>query len=302
MNNPGGNFLAQRFGRLLGVFLLVLVLYALLMALHPAARSVSGHQNLAQRLGFYGILTLGAGLLIVSGGIDLSIGSVVGLGAVCMALLLEEGPLAGKPIAAVGVVLAGAALIGLGHGLLVTKLGLQPFLVTLCGLFIYRGLAQWATRPPGGSARDVGIGRLRDLEGLKGLRYLAVGRTEYIEIPVILLLMFVIAGLLAVLLHMSVYGRHLAAVGANEQAARYAGVPTERRKILAYILCSLLAGIGGVLSMLDLETASPTTTGQWLELYAITGAVLGSMNRKQINAKRGDRTATPVPTSPRTQR
>lgn len=270
MKNLGSDLLARRFGRLLGVFLLVVILYALLTAFYPAARSALNHQNLAQRLGFYGVLTLGAGLLIVSGGIDLSIGSVVGLSAVSLALLLEKGPLAGTPSAAVLVVLLGAGLIGLGHGLLVTKLRLQPFLVTLCGLFIYRGLAQWATRTPGGSARDVGIGAL---EGLEAFRFLAVGRIG--EIPVVLMLMLGVAGLLAVLLHMSVYGRHLSAVGANEQAARYAGVPTDRRKILAYILCSLLAGLGGVLFMLDLETASPTNAGSLLELYAITGAVLG---------------------------
>lgn len=264
------DFLAQRLGRLLGVSLLVVVLYALLMWYDPHARSVLNHQNLAQRLGFYGILTLGAGLLIISRGIDLSIGSVVGLSAVSLALLFEKPTFQSWPVVPVLLVLAGAALIGLFHGLLVTKLGLQPFLVTLCGFFIYRGLAQWATRTPLGSARDVGIGGVQNLEGL---RYWAVGRIG--AIPVILFLMLAIAGLMAVLLHLSVFGRHLFAVGANEQAARYAGVATDRCKILAYVLCSLLAGLGGVLHMLDLETASPTNAGNLLELYAITGAVLG---------------------------
>ena len=123
--------------RLLGVFLTVLVLYAILM-IDDRARTINYHSVLAGRLGFYGILTVGVGVLIVSGGIDLSIGSVVGLGAVCFALLLEKKV---PPWGALGVVVAGGAVIGLAHGLLVTKLGLQPFLVTLCGLFIYRGLA-----------------------------------------------------------------------------------------------------------------------------------------------------------------
>lgn len=266
----GSEVMARRLGRLLGILLLVLALYGILMVCYPAARSVQNHQNLAQRLGFYGILTLGAGVLIISGGIDLSIGSVVGLGMVSLALLLEKGPLANKPWLAALVVLAGAGMIGLAHGLLVTKLRLQPFLVTLCGLFIYRGLAQWATTTPAGSARDVGIA---GVESLEGLSYLAVGRLS--SIPVILLLLLAIAAVLAVLLHLSVYGRHLFAVGANEQAARYAGVATDRCKILAYVLCSLLAGLGSVVHMLELETASPSNAGSWLELYAITGAVLG---------------------------
>jgi ribose transport system permease protein len=279
--------------RLAGVLVLVLVLYEILMFSNPRASSLLNHQNLAQRLGFYGVLTLGAGVLIISGGIDLSIGSVVGLAAVCLALLLEKGPYFGLlnlnspwaggsetpaddflrqlwPWMAAAIVILGSCAIGMIHGLLVTKLGLQPFLVTLCGLFIYRGLAQWATRTPQGSPRDVGIG---GVPGLEGLRFVAVGRVG--GIPAILLLMLVIALMAAVLLHLSVYGRYLYAVGYNEQAARYAGVATDRSKILAYVLCSSLAGLGGVLHMLDLETASPTSAGSWLELYAITGAVLG---------------------------
>ena len=269
--------------RLLGVLALLFVLYEILVFSNSHARSLLNHQNMAQRLGFYGVLTLGVGVLIISGGIDLSIGSVVGLAAVSLAMLLEKQPailaflsdnnlgwLAGIlnalwPYAPAAFVVGVAALIGLIHGLFVTKLGLQPFLVTLCGLFIYRGLAQWVT-----GSRDVGIG---GIEGLEVLRFLAVGRQW--EVPVIVFLLLGLACFVTVLLHLSVYGRYLYAVGYNEQAARYAGVATDRSKILAYVICSSFAGLGGVLHLLDLGTASPTSTGSWLELYAITGAVLG---------------------------
>ena len=73
----------------------------------------------------------------------------------------------------------------------------------------------------------------------------------------------------------SIYGRYLYAIGSNEQAARYAGIPTDRYEILAYVICAGLAGLGGVLFLLDGRTAQPTTAGSYLELYAITGAVLG---------------------------
>jgi ribose transport system permease protein len=261
-------------------------------------------QNLARRLGFYGILTLGAGMLIISGGIDLSVGSVVGLGAVSFALLIEPGGRynlgetligwanqAGMdglaawladwwPWLAVGLVLIGGCGIGLMNGLLVTRLRLQPFLVTLCGLFIYRGLAQWATRSPQGSARNAGLDDVPP-QLIKGLRHLAVDNLVFesflgtVRIPLLLLVLLGIAVLMTVLLHLSVYGRYLYAVGYNEQAARYAGVATARYKILAYVLCSCMAGLVGVVSMLDLKTAQPSSEGQWLELYAITGAVLG---------------------------
>jgi ribose transport system permease protein len=270
--------------RLIGILMMVLILYAIVLFSNPNARSKENHQNVAQRIGLYGVLTIGAGVLIISGGIDLSIGSVVGLGAVCLALLLEKRC---SPALAVALVLAGAPLIGLFHGILVTKLRLQPFIVTLCGLFIYRGLAQWATMVDFtalwnnlshfnwnetilGSSRAVGIGGRPDLANL---RFLAAGQVY--GIPMIFLLLLGIAAVVAVFLHLSVYGRYLYAIGYNEQAARYAGVATNRHKISAYVLCSLLAGLGGILLMLDVETAQPSNAGSWYELYAITGAVLG---------------------------
>jgi ribose transport system permease protein len=201
---------------------------------------------------------------------------------------------------AVLAVLAGAAVIGVFHGLLVTRLRLQPFIVTLCGLFIYRGLAYWLALPDPlvplrglarflsfgmlfsqasvsqGSAGNVGIGEVS--QQLQGLIFLSTGYPSLpglSHVPVRLWLLLGIAAVLALLLHFSVYGRYLYALGANEQAARYAGVATERYKILAYVLCSVLAALGGMLQLLELQTVSPSNTGSWYELYAITGAVLG---------------------------
>jgi ribose transport system permease protein len=273
--------------RLLGILALVLVLYGGVLISDPNAASAENHRNLARRLGQWGVLTVGVGLLIISGGIDLSIGAVVGLSAVSLAVMLERQV---SPPLAVALVLIGAVFIGLFHGFLVTKLRLQPFIVTLCGLFIYRGLAQWATMVNfsalwqkvitfGGSAatilerqssRTVGIGGRDDLETL---RFLAVGNVY--GVPMTFVLLGVLAVLAVIFLHGSVYGRYLYAIGYNEQAARYAGIPTGRYKVLAYVICSALAGLGGVLYLLDVETVAPSTAGSWYELYAITGAVLG---------------------------
>jgi ribose transport system permease protein len=278
--------------RVLGVLVMVLALEGVLLASNfEDAGSLENQQNIARRTGFFGILTLGAGLLIISGGIDLSMGSVVGLAAVSLGLLLEKRV---APAVAVGAVLAGAIVIGLFHGLLVTRLRLQPFIVTLCGLFIYRGLAQLApvldvralaarlvhyltfgAMSAGGpvlvgSSRDVGIGGRPDLAGW---RWLAAG--DLGGVPTMFLLLLGVAAVAFVILHLSVYGRYLYAIGYNEEAARYAGVATDRYKMLAYVWCSALAGLGGVLLLLDLETAQPSAAGSWYELYAITGAVLG---------------------------
>lgn len=250
--------------RLLGVLLMVLALYAVLMLSFDFTFTVANHQTLARRLGFYGVLTLGVGVLIVSGGIDLSIGSLVGLGAVAFGWLLVKENM--RPLPAAALVIAGSALIGVFHGVLVTKLRLQPFLVTLCGLFMYRGLARWL----GKGSIDLPTERPE----VKWLRGFLVSDTT-LGLPHVLLLLGIIAAVLAVLLHGSVYGRYWYAIGYNEQAARYAGIAIDRYKIAAYVICSTLAGLGGVLFLLEYRNVEPTTSGSLLELYAITGAVLG---------------------------
>lgn len=248
--------------RLLGVLFTVALLYLGVMASSPNARTFGYHQTLAGWLGFYGVLTVGVGVLIVSGGIDLSIGSVVGLGATCLGLMLENKVSA---YLAVTLVLCGSLLIGLIHGLLVTQLKLQPFLVTLCGLFIYRGLAK------GAASTSVGLGSGSEIQWLKSLLVGDVGEGGSNQLIVLLFTALV----LALILHGTRYGRYLYAIGASEDAARYAGISTQRYKILAYVICSGMAGIGSVLYLLDNLTANPTSAGSWLELYAITGAVLG---------------------------
>jgi ribose transport system permease protein len=255
--------------RLLGVFLMVAVLYGVLVGMDENARSWSNQQTIASRLGFYGVLTVGVGVLIVAGGIDLSIGSVIGLGAVSFALLLQKLV---PPWQAALLVLGMGAVIGLVHGLLVTKLRLQPFLVTLCGLFVYRGIARWLSSTAVGLQVDDAPPEYH--QQIESLRRLLVSG-EVLGVPNQLALLLVVAALLTVLLHGTRYGRYLYAIGANEDAARYAGIPTDQYKILAYVICSLLAGLGSVLYLLDNRTANATNAGSLLELYAITGAVLG---------------------------
>jgi ribose transport system permease protein len=252
--------------RLLGVLLMVLALYAVLMGFFEKTRTLDNHQVLARRLGFYGVLTVGVGVLIVTGGIDLSIGSLVGLAAVAFGYLMTVRHW--QPVLAAATVIAGSVFIGLFHGLLVTTMRLQPFLVTLCGLFMYRGLAR--------KLSDVAV--ILPAESVQPqaewLRSVMVsGKT--LGIPHSLLLLGLLAILLALVLHGSVYGRYWYAIGYNEQAARYAGIATARYKIMAYVICSTLAGLGGVLFLLEYRNATPSSAGSLLELYAITGAVLG---------------------------
>jgi ribose transport system permease protein len=260
--------------RIVGVAVFVLVLYAALLGNYPNARSAGNHQDMARYFGYYGVLSLGVGTLIIAGGIDLSIGSLVGLCAVLFGLLLERQV---APWLAAGAVVGVALAAGLWHGLLVTRLGLQPFLVTLCGLFIYRGLAQWSS-----NSSAVGLGVSAPAEYRAEVQQLAalLVKGSTLKVPNVLLVMVALALVLAVLLHGTVYGRYLYAIGANEQAARYAGVPTGRYKVLSYMISSACAGLGGILFLCENETAQPTSAGSLDELYAITGAVLGGCSLK----------------------
>src|SRR5688572_5300855 len=125
----------------LGIFLLLVLLCAVVAVLNPRFLGEANLQNTARLIGIYGIFSLGMGLVIITGGIDLSVGSMLALLGVLLSMMLLEQ---GWPwTLAAGAVVAGGAFLGWLHGLLITRVPLQPFIVTLCGLLFYRGLARF---------------------------------------------------------------------------------------------------------------------------------------------------------------
>jgi ribose transport system permease protein len=190
---------------------------------------------MARLVGTYGIFSIGLGIVIITGGIDLSVGSVFALLGVLLSMMLTDWrwPAA---VAVFSIILMAMAL-GLLHGLLITKVGIQPFIVTLCGLLFYRGAARFIAHD-----ETKGFG---NATGFEALRDLASGSLLGIPTPFILLI--IIACVMWVVLHRSIYGRYLYAVGRNQEAAVYSGI--NARKIIAssYVLSGALAGISGVL-------------------------------------------------------
>jgi ribose transport system permease protein len=249
--------------KLIGIGLFLLLLYVGVLLGDPSASSLQNHINLGTRIGHYGIISLGAGLLIIAGGIDLSIGAVVGLIATLLAILLVD--YRWPPALAILTVLATGMAIGLINGLLITKLKIQAFVVTLCGLFIWRGVARWIAHD---SIKGLG-------EQFIDLKKLLYSNREILGLPMFLVILLVLMAIVTVFLHFSVYGRYFYAIGSNEKAARYSGIATDRYKILAYAICSGLAALYGVLGLMQDNSAQPSTTGEFLELYAIAAAVLG---------------------------
>jgi ribose transport system permease protein len=372
--------------KILGIFSLLIIICLVTTVVEPQFVAPFNLENLIRWTALFGIISIGVAFVIITGGIDLSIGSVIGLTGCLLPLLLAVEYVASGDVLTVeeiapkertvtvspadfglihgdrlefrsagrarrltveditpeesrlvlrvrespafldsgdqatvsylnhmsvplafGIVMLISAGIGLTHGLLITKLRLQPFVVTLCGLLFYRGLARVLT---GDNVQGFGT-------GFEGLKYLAHGRPfsipvpflrwisdgnwsryqwnwqkdqyavdaqeslialplfEWIAIPMPIIILVVIALAAGVFLNLTIYGRYLLALGRNEQAARYSGIHTDRMVVLAYVICSALAGLAGMLFALDLNSVQPSGHGNFYELYAIAAAVLG---------------------------
>jgi ribose transport system permease protein len=247
----------------LGTFVLLVVLCIVLAILNPSFLDPSNLQNLARLIGIYGIFSIGLGLVVITGGIDLSVGSVFALLGVLLSIFLVEWhlPAAVAVLAVVGV----TTFLGAVNGFLITKVKIQPFIVTLCGLLFYRGLARFVA-----SDETKGFGAATGFETLQSM---ATGSIFGIPTPFIIL---IFVSLIAwVILHRSIFGRYLFAVGRNETAARYSGINSDWVIAGAYILCGLLTGVAGILLAFYTNSISPSSHGNFYELYGIAAAVLG---------------------------
>ena len=247
----------------IGISVLLFVLCAVTSILNPKFLSPVNLVNTANLIGIYGVFSLGLGLVIITGGIDLSVGSLCALTGVILAMGVTEWHWS-WPVAA-GVVLGISALLGWAHGMLITRGKLQPFIVTLCGLLLYRGIARYI-------AHDSTKG-FSGAEGIEPLRYLASGKLCGLPMPFVVLIGLSI--IMWFVLHRSIYGRYLLAVGRNEQAARFSGINTRMVIASAYVIAALFTGISGIMIAFYTNSVSPSNHGNFYELYGIAAAVLG---------------------------
>jgi ribose transport system permease protein len=247
----------------LGIFILLIVLCIIVSIINPNFLAVINLQNLARQIGAFGIFSIGLGLVIITGGIELSVGSMMALLGVILSMMLTEY---GYGVVVTVIACIGLAMVlSLGHGLLITRLNMQPFIVTLCGLLFYRGLARFITKD-----ETKGFGTV---QGLDFLRFLANGNLAGIPMPFMVLI--IISLITWVVLHRSVYGRYLFATGRNSEAARYAGIDTNRIVTLTYVISGALTAISGIIFAFYTNSVSPANHGNAYELYGIAAAVLG---------------------------
>ena len=219
--------------------------------------------NITRNFSFVGIVALGMTLVILTGGIDLSVGSVWGMTAVLTASLMSQGWLIAP---AIPVGLLAAAAVGLFNGLCVTRLNMSPFVPTLASLSIARSLALIITH-----------GRPISNFGPQKQAFYWIGGGDIGGVPNPFILFVLLAIIFWIVLSRTVWGRRVYAVGGNEKAARLTGLNVRRLKVSVYIISALCAGIAGIVqaSYLSSVTAS-LATGQ--ELSVIAATVIGGVN------------------------
>jgi len=242
-----------------GALAALIVLVALNAAFTPGFATAGNLWNVLLQVSEVLLVAVGMTLVVATGGIDLSVGSVMAVAGAVAAVTLGRGVGAGPAVAAA---LAAATAVGLVNGLLVAKARVQPIVVTLATLIAGRGLAQIVSR----DGQLVTIG---------DTGFLAIGRGHLGPVPVQVLLALGAAALAAFALRATAFGRYVLAAGGNAPAARLAGVPVTRTLVTVYAASALLAGVAGVVTAARLGASDAAKIGLNLELDAIAAAVVG---------------------------
>ena len=252
----------------LGPILALLALVLIGILLNPNFLSYANITNVLARSAFIGIIAVGMTFVITAGGLDLSVGSmaafIAGLMILCMNLLIPGmGENLGVILIGVLVALAAGLVAGAINGLLVTRAGIEAFIVTLGTMGIYRSLVTWLA--DGGTlSLDYAMREL--------YRPVYYGGVLGISWPIIVFAVVAILG--EIVMRHTAFGRHCAAIGSNETVARYSTVAVLRVKTLTYVLLGLLVGVAVVMYVPRLGSASASTGLLW-ELEAIAAVIIG---------------------------
>ena len=253
MTTASGLSTARQFGTLIGLVALSLVLWALT----PHFLTVANILNIAQQTSINAIVAVGMTYVILSGGIDLSVGSIVALSGVALGAALQSGQPA---VSAVIVAMAVGVVCGLVNGVLVSWGGLPPFIVTLGMMSVARGAALLVTEGRPISGFDAGF------------RSLATGEIGFIPGPVVATAIVYLAA--HIVLTRTTFGRYVYAIGGNEEATRLSGVAVRFHKTMIYAVSGLMSAVAAIVLTARLNSAQPIA-GMMYELDAIAATVIG---------------------------
>lgn len=239
----------------IGLILLIIVV----SILNPSFLDLSNLLNLLRQISINGLIAFGMTFIILTGGIDLSVGSILALSSAFIALMITSGV---DPIIALIIGVLIGFVLGAVNGLLVTKGNMAPFIATLATMTIFRGLTLVIT--DGNPITNLGDSYLFQL----------FGKGYFIGIPVPAVTMIIVFVILLIILQKTTFGRHTYAIGGNEVAAKISGIKVNKIKILIYGISGVMSALAGGILTSRLNSAQPTA-GTSYELDAIAAVVLG---------------------------
>ena len=269
MNNSRTKRLFSRNGQVLSLAVVLVVLTALFSIFSGSFFTGPNLINILRQVSFVGIAAIGATMVLLIGGIDLSIGSVAALAGVSGASLMAATGI--PPFLCILIGVAVGALCGGVNGLVVTRFRIPALITTLATVTIFRGIAYTTVH----GMPVFGLPQGRFLGFKEGVMALGKGYVWFIPVPVILMAITFVLGW--IFLYRTYVGRYIYALGGNEEAARLSGIKTDRIQMVVYTLAGTLAGLTGMIMMARVNSGQPSiATG--FELEVITAVVLGGVS------------------------
>lgn len=261
-----------QFSALIGNYSFILIFAAIFIGyliINQGATTWSGVMNILRHSAVVGIIAFGMGLVIITGGIDLSVGSMLALiGGMSVVIFNATN----NVIVTLLFALALGGVCGLINGMLIGKLKMPPFIVTLATMLIYRSIAQYYLRTTGSSIYNMN-GTLSSYEAFYGF-----GQSKLATVPVVGLVFLLVCALMVFMSTSTKFGKTVYALGSNEKAARLAGINVEWTSVLVYVITGLLTGLGAFLWMAMNGSVDPATLGKSNEMYAIAAVVIGGIS------------------------
>jgi erythritol transport system permease protein len=259
-------------GRALIALIIIIAIFAIMSDNYLTAGNLT---TITKQVAFNAIVALGMLMVILNGGIDLSVGSIVGFTAAVAGNLFRGVPVPGTDVTMfpslwviIVISIAVGMLVGWVNGLLIARLNLAPFIVTLGMLYVARGLTEVLL-----DGQNI-TNELRGQEGLNNTGFFEIFASRPLGLPLAAWVMIILAIIFSIVLNRTPFGRWLYATGSNERAAQLSGVPVKSVKTQIYVLSGLCAGIVGILQMANISSAT-ADLGTFYELNAIAAVVIG---------------------------
>lgn len=248
------------------IFLCIFVAY---LIINQGATTWSGVMNILRHSAVVGILAFGMGMVIITGGIDLSVGSMLALVGGLTVVVFNN---TNNPVITVLFALFAGGLCGLVNGVFVGVAKMPAFIVTLSTMLIYRSIAQYYLRTMGLSIYNM-EGTLSTYDAIYGF-----GQAKVLTVPVVGIVLILITAIMVYVSTMTKFGKRVYAIGSNEKAAHLAGINVTVTRVMVFVVTGLLAGVSSFLLLAMNGSVDPATVGKSYEMYAIAAVVIGGIS------------------------